>query len=73
MRKKFILLCKISHDRYYFNILSIITLFYHFYIEYEIYKLAYSKNKGYLNDSLFILGTMGNWGDYHKFLKIIRR
>ena len=61
------------HVIYYLNLLIIITLFYHLYIQYEIYNSEYNKNKGYLDDSLFIQGIMGKWDDYDTFLKIIRR
>ena len=57
-------LCLKSHGKYCFNLLSIIKLLYHFYTEHEIYNLAYDKRKGYLNDSLFIEGTIGSW-DYY--------
>ena len=73
MRKILIPLCIKSHDRYYFNILRIITIFYHLYIEHEIYNLAYNKNKGFLNDILFIKVTMGKRDGYYTLLKIIRR
>ena len=73
MRKQFIPLCKKSPNRYYFNVLSIITLFYHLYIEYEIYYLEYNKSKVFINDILFMQGTMGKWEDHYTFLKIIRR
>ena len=73
MKNSFIPLCIESHDRYYFNILRIITIFYHLYIEYEIYNLAYNKNKGFLNDIRFIKVTMGKRDGYYTFLKIIRR
>ena len=43
LRKTFIPLCLESHDRYCFNILRIITLLYHFYIQYEIYHMAHKK------------------------------
>ena len=43
LMKLFIPLCLKSPDRYYFNILRIITLFYHMYLEYEIYNLTQKK------------------------------
>ena len=39
----FIPSCIESHDIYYFNILRIITLLYHFYIEHEIYDMSHLK------------------------------
>ena len=44
-RKILILLCKNSTDRYHLNILRIITIIYHIYIECESYNLAYKKPK----------------------------
>ena len=72
-RKTLNTLCLKSHDRYCFNTLMIMTLFYNLYIEYKMYNLAYSKNKGYPNDSLCIQRTMGRWDNHYTFLKIIRR
>ena len=45
LRKFFIPFSLGSHDRYYFNILRMITLLYHMYIEHEIYHTAYKKVK----------------------------
>ena len=70
--KCFICLCFNSPGRYSFNILRIVTIFYHFYIEYEIYKLAYNIVKSILNDSIFIKVTMVKWDENVTFLKIIR-
>ena len=36
MKKMLIPLCKYSTDRYHFNILIIITIIYHIYIEFEL-------------------------------------
>ena len=47
LRKLFIPLCLESHDRYYFNVLIMITLFYHFYVEHEIYAMAYKNQINY--------------------------
>ena len=44
LRTLFITLCLESHDRYYLNILRLITLLYHLYVEHEIYAISY-KNK----------------------------
>ena len=53
-----------SHNRYYFNILRMIALFYHLYIDYEIYAMAYFKNISILHDTLFIQNTIVKWDDY---------
>ena len=72
MRTFFIPLSKQSHNIYYLNLLRIITLVYHMYIEYELYNLAYIKHTGFICESQFIEGTMSKW-DYHYILvKIIR-
>ena len=60
-------------DIYSFNILIIITLLYHMYIEYEIYNFSYNKRKIILNKNLFIKGTMDKWDDDVTPLKIVRR
>ena len=54
-------LCKNSTDRYHLNILSIIDIIYHMYIEYELYLLAYIKNPGVIYEHEFIYTTMGKW------------
>ena len=64
MRKLSVPLCKTSPDRYYCNILGIITLVYHMYIEYEIYNLVYIRNPGFLYESKFTEVTMGKWDDH---------
>ena len=43
LRYVFVPLCLESHDRYYFNVLIIITLLYRLYIEYKIYEWSYLK------------------------------
>ena len=43
--KMFIPLCKNTNDRYHFNIMRIIAIIYHIYIESELYNLAYGKVK----------------------------
>ena len=45
MTKILIFLCKHSSDRYHFNILRIIVIIYHIYIESKLYKLACGKIK----------------------------
>ena len=49
----FITLCIESHDRYYFNILSMITLFYHLHVEHEIYAMSY-KNKEVFSMNIYL-------------------
>ena len=66
----FIPLCKNSTNRYPLNILTIITLIYHMYIEYKLYNLSFNKTPVFLYDQQFISATMGNWDD-HYTLKII--
>ena len=54
-----LMIVKKSTDRYYyFNILKIITLIYHMYIDYELYNLANNKNTGFLQKHQFI---SSNW------------
>ena len=63
-------------NRYYWNILRVITLVYHMYIEYKSYKFVYNKNTGFsMKVNLYIkqwviamtiiylwkLGRQGNW------------
>ena len=72
LRTLFVSLCLKSNDRYSFNILRIITLFYHLYIEYEIYNLAYNTRKIILYVSLFIDGAMGKSGGVVTFLGFLR-
>ena len=43
LRTLLIPLCLDSHDRSYFNILRMITILYHMYIEHETYQMAYKK------------------------------
>ena len=45
LRDALVPFCIESHDIYYFNILRIITLLYHLYIEHEIYEWSYKKQK----------------------------
>ena len=72
MRKTFIPLCKKSTDRYHFNILRIITLIYHMYIEYELYNLAENITPGFLYEHKFIIASMGKFDDHYTFIKIFR-
>ena len=58
------------HDRYYFNILRMITLFYHLYIEHKIYAMEYLKNISILHDTLFIQNKMSKWDDDSTWEKI---
>ena len=67
LRTLFITLCLESHDRYYFDILRMIKLFYHLYIENEIYAMSYKKQRRILNDSLFIQNGMRKWDYYIKW------
>ena len=63
LRTLFVTLCLESHDRYYFNILRMITIFHHLYIEHEIYGMAYKKEGTILNESLFIENKTSKWDD----------
>ena len=44
--------------------LSKITLFYHLYIEHEIYVMAYLKNISIFHDTIFVRDKMSKWDDY---------
>ena len=49
----------------YFDIsMRMITHFCHFYIDYEIYAMAYFKNISIPHDTLFIQNTIVKWDDY---------
>ena len=48
-----------------------ITLLYNFYIENEIYHMAYNKIIYCLNENLFIEVTMSKWGEYITFWEIL--
>ena len=63
MRKIFIPVCKYLTGRYNLNILRIITLIYHIYIEYELYNLEYNNTPVFLYKHQFISATMGKWYD----------
>ena len=39
-----------------------ITLFYHFYVENEIYAMSYKKEVTVLHESLFVSNGMRKWG-----------
>ena len=69
LRKLFINLCIESHDWYYFNILRMITLCYNFFVEHEIYAMAYNKKINHLYDHLFIKNTLSKWCD-DEFLEV---
>ena len=71
LRTLFVPLCLESHNRYCFNILRMITLLYNFYIENEIYHMAYNKIIYCLNENLFIEVTMSKWGEYITFWEIL--
>ena len=43
LRDIFVTLCLDSHDRYYFNILRMITILYNLYIDHDIYEWSYKK------------------------------
>ena len=60
----FIPLCLESYDKYYFNILRMITLLYHMYIHNEIYQIAYNKVPKCINYYQFIELTTRNWCGY---------
>ena len=45
MKKLLITLCKNSNDRYHLNILIIIAIIYHIYIDCELYNLAYGNSQ----------------------------
>ena len=55
-----------SHDRYYFSILSMITLLHHFYINHEIYYMSHNKKINRLNDGRFI-EKMSEWNGFIEF------
>ena len=69
LMKLFIPLCLESPDRYYFNILRVITLFYHMYLEYEIYNLTQRK---IVYKSILIYRTMDKWDVVVIFSEILR-
>ena len=68
MRKKIIPLCKNSPNRYDLNLLRIITLIYHMYIEYELCNLAYNKNTVFLYESQLMHGTTSNEQEKHMII-----
>ena len=72
MRKRFIPLCKKSIGRYHLNILRIITLIYHMYIEYELYNLTYNKTTGLIYENQFISATISKWEYHDTFTGIFR-
>ena len=46
---------KMFSDRYHFNIMRIIAVIYHIYIENELYKLSYRENQGWLYKMGFLI------------------
>ena len=54
LRKLFIPLCLESYYVYYFNILRMINLFYHLYVEHEIYAIEYNKKGNHTYEHPFI-------------------
>ena len=70
MRKIFIPLCKKSPYKYNLNMLRIIVLIYHMYIEYELYNLAYNKNPGLIYEYQFIGAKMSKRDDFFTFTEI---
>ena len=70
LRKNFIPLCINSPDRYYFNLLRIITLLYNIYIEYAIYNLSCNTGEDILYGGLFVDGTMCRWDHAVKLSEI---
>ena len=62
--KFFITLFLRSPDRYYFNVLIIIKLLYHMYIENEIYHMAYKKVQYCLNEYQLMGVNKSKWDDY---------
>ena len=63
LRTLFIPLCLKSHDRNYLNILRMITILNHLYVEHEIYAVAYNKKRNRPNDHLFLQNTISKWDD----------
>ena len=63
-------LCKNSTDRYHLNILRIIVIIYHIYIEYELYNLSYTKIYNIVVEQEFICSTIRKWDDHDSYTKI---
>ena len=68
----FLSLCINSLDRDSFNILSIVTLLYQTYIDYEIINLAYNTSKNILYNRQFVNRKMGKWDSKFSLLEILR-
>ena len=68
----FLSLCIKSLDRDSFNILSIVTLLYQTYIDYEIINLAYNTSKNILYNRQFVNRKMGKWDGKFSLLEILR-
>ena len=64
MIKMLIPLCVKSTDIYHLNILMIIEIIYHIYIEWELNNLAYNKNTGVIYGHEFIRSEMGERDDH---------
>ena len=68
----FLSLCIKSLDRDSLNILSIVTLLYQTYIDYEIINLAYNTSKNILYNRQFVNRKMGKWDGKFSLLEILR-
>ena len=72
LSKIFTPLCLKSHDGYYFNILRMITICYHLYVENSIYSMAYNKKKDHLYEHLLLKNKMSKWCDNILWKDIVR-
>ena len=70
LRTLFITLCFKSHNKYCFNILIIIALLHHLYIDYEIYHMTYKKQRNHLTENIYIEVTISKCCDGDTFVKI---
>ena len=73
LRNFFIPLCIDSHTIYCFNILRIIKILYHFYIEHDIYDISYNKNINRLYKNIFIEDKINKWNDFITFDEEMRK
>ena len=71
LRKILITLCLESHERYYSNILRMITICYHLYVDHEIYAMAYNKKRNCLNDHIFIKNKTSKWDDDNSWEEVL--
>ena len=62
-------LCKNNNERYHFNILRIINIIYHIYIESEFYQLAYGTVHNYYPLVYFSNKKMVKWKDHDYFIR----